>query len=65
MSTTIKRKLISIRLTSTAIQLLDALAKGQGITRTATVELMIRKAAEEAEEKMIAVYDILHQEASD
>lgn len=61
MSTTIKRKPVAIRLTSKALQLLDALAKEQGITRTATIELMIRKAAEEAEDRMAAVYDLLHQ----
>lgn len=60
MATTSKRKLVSIRLTSKAIRLLDALAKEQGITRTATIELMIRKAAEEVEERMTAVYDVLH-----
>lgn len=60
MATNSNRKLVSIRLTSKAIRLLDALAQEQGITRTATMELMIRKAAEEVEERMTAVYDVLH-----
>lgn len=62
MTTSTKRKLISIRLTSKAIRLLDALAGEQGITRTATMELMIRKAAEDAEDRMAVVYDVLHGE---
>lgn len=55
-----KRFAISVRLSKRAIRILDILAKEQGITRTAVLELMIRKTAEEAEERIAAIYDLLH-----
>ena len=60
MSINTKRQPVSLRLSKKAVQLLEALAIEQGITKTAVIELMIRKAAEEAEDKMASVYDLLH-----
>ena len=65
MSNKTKRHALSIRLTSKAIQLLDALSEWQGVTRTATLELMIRKAAIEVEDTVPAVYELLHSDGSE
>jgi Ribbon-helix-helix protein, copG family. len=54
------KRLLSFRLSAKAIQLLDALAVEQGISKTAVLELVIRKRAEEVEESMPAVYEVLH-----
>jgi hypothetical protein len=42
------------------LQILQAMAEAQGISRTAVLEIMIRKQAEEVEESMPAVYGVLH-----
>jgi hypothetical protein len=54
------RVLISLRLSRLALQILQAMAEAQGISRTAVLEIMIRKQAEEVEESMPAVYGVLH-----
>lgn len=55
------RRLLSFRLSTKAIRLLEALAAEQGISKTAVLELLIRRRAEEVEESMSAVYDALHE----
>lgn len=54
------KKLLSFRLSPRAIQLLEALAIEQGVSKTSVLEIMIRKQAGEVEDAMPAVYAILH-----
>jgi len=48
-----------------AIQLLEAMANEQGISKTAVLELMIRQRAEEVEDSMPSVYAIIHSIGED
>lgn len=57
------KRTIQLRLTPKALQLLGALATEQGLSKGAVLELLLRKAAEEVEDKMPTVYDALHSEA--
>lgn len=57
-----KRVTLQVRLTPKALQLLNALAVEQGINKSAVLETVIRKTAEEVEDRMPRVYDVLHAE---
>lgn len=56
------RMTLQVRLTPKALQLLQALAVEQGINKSAVLETIIRKMAEEVEDRMPKVYDVLHAE---
>lgn len=62
MTNRLEKQQITLRLTVLGIQLLDAVAAGSGLGRAAILETVIRKMAEDVEDRIPSVYELLHRQ---